>query len=260
MTDLTYDTRQLAGRTAVDRNYSKIGTIDEVYVNDATAQPEWLAIKTGLFGTKLTFAPLSGALAQGDEVVVPYDADVVTEAPNADDLDHLSSDEVVALYDYYDRLGRTDASVETDDRPPRRGPQDNTSGPQTDDAMTRSEDQLDVNKRTRQTGTARLRQWIETEDVEIRVPIRREKVRMVTEPITLANRDKVMGDSDLTAEEHEVVLSEYVVDVHKRVVPKERVRLETEIETDEVAVDDTVRKERIDFEQGEGRGARRRDR
>ena len=249
MTDLTYDARQLPGRTAVDRNYSKIGTIDDVYVNDTTAQPEWLAIKTGLFGTKRTFAPLSGVHAHGDEVVVPYDADVVTEAPNADDLDHLSSDEVLALYDYYDRLGRTDTSAESDDRSPRRGPHgDDTSGPQTDDAMTRSEEQLDVNKRTRQVGTARLRKWIETEDVVIRVPVQREKARMVTEPITDANRDRAMSGRDLTTEEHEVVLNEEIVDVNKRVVPKERVRLETETETDEVAVDDTVRKERIEFD------------
>jgi uncharacterized protein (TIGR02271 family) len=114
--------------------------------------------------------------------------------------------------------------------------------------MTRSEEQLDVNKRTRQAGTARLRKWIETEDVEIRVPVRREKARMVSEPVTDANRDRAMSGGDLTTEEHEVTLSEEIVDVDKRVVPKERVRLETETETDEVAVDDTVRKERIDFE------------
>ena len=71
---------------------------------------------------------------------------------------------------------------------------------------------------------------------------------MVTEPITDANRDRAMSGGDLTTEEHEVVLNEEVVDVNKRVVPKERVRLETETETEEVAVDDTVRKERIDFD------------
>ncbi len=71
---------------------------------------------------------------------------------------------------------------------------------------------------------------------------------MVTEPITDANRDRAISGGDLTTEEHEVVLNEEVVDVSKRVVPKERVRLETETETEEVAVDDTVRKERIDFD------------
>ena len=46
--------------------------------------------------------------------------------------------------------------------------------------MTRSEEQLDVKKHTRRSGTARLRKWIETEDVEVRVPVQREKVRVIT--------------------------------------------------------------------------------
>jgi uncharacterized protein (TIGR02271 family) len=125
-----------------------------------------------------------------------------------------------------------------------------TSGPETDDAMTRSEEQIDVSTQTRQAGTARLRKWIETENVQMTVPIRREKARMVTEPVTDANRDAAMSGGDLTDEEHEVTLSEEVVDVSKKVVPKERVRLEKEVETEEVAVDEQVRKERIQMDEG----------
>ncbi|MEJ7723278.1 MAG: YsnF/AvaK domain-containing protein, partial [Ilumatobacteraceae bacterium] len=101
---------------------------------------------------------------------------------------------------------------------------------------------------TRQAGTARLRKWIETEDVQMTVPISREKARMVTEPITDANRDAATSGGDLTEEEHEVTLTEEVVDVDKRVVPKERVRLETDVETEEVTVDEQVRKERIEMD------------
>ena len=246
----SYDTRQLTGRTAVDRNYSKIGTIDDVYVDDVTGEPAWLAVKTGLFGTRRNFVPLTGAEVFGDDVVVPYDAAIVKDAPNAETDGHLEPDEERALYAHYG-LTTTgwDRDVTDTSRTGRRGSNgSDTSGPETDDAMTRSEEELDVNKRTRQAGTARLRKWIETEDVELRVPVRREKARLVTEPITDANRDRAMFGGDLTTEEHEVVLNEQVVDVDKRVVPKERVRLETETETDEVAVDDTVRKERIDFD------------
>ncbi len=258
MTDFTYDTRQLTGLTAVDRNYSKIGTIDDVYVDDLTGEPAWLAVKTGLFGTRRNFVPLTGAEVYGDDVVVPYDTAIVKDAPKAEADGRLEPDEERALFAHY---GFTTTGWDRDvTDEPRKGRRQakgsDTSGPETDDAMTRSEEQLDVNKRTRQAGTARLRKWIETEDVEIRVPVRREKARMVTEPITDANRDRAMSGGDLTTGEHEVVLSEEVVDVDKRVVPKERVRLETETETDEVAVDDTVRKERIDFEHDESRGRR----
>ena len=182
-----------------------------------------------------------------------YDASHVKDAPKADRDEQLSSDEVRALV----RALRSDraARPQQDDgsSADRRSKSSEKSGPETDDAMTRSEEQLEVNKRTRQAGTARLRKWIETEDVEIRVPVRREKVRIVTEPVADANRDRAMAGEDLTTGEHEVVLTEEVVDVNKHVVPKERVRIETETETDEVAVDDTVRKERIDFENDDSR-------
>jgi uncharacterized protein (TIGR02271 family) len=114
--------------------------------------------------------------------------------------------------------------------------------------MTRSEEELDVSKTTRRTGTARLRKWVETENVTMTVPIRREKARTVVEPVTDADRDAAMAGGELTSEEHEVTLSEEVVDVHKTVVPKERVRLETAVETHEVAVDEEIRRERIAME------------
>ncbi len=115
--------------------------------------------------------------------------------------------------------------------------------------MTRSEEELDVNKATRQTGVARLRKWVETENVQMTVPIRREKARMVTETITDANRDAALDGPEITEGEHVVTLSEEVIDVQKTVVPKERVRLETEVETENVTVDEEVRKERIEMDQ-----------
>lgn len=248
MTDLTYDTRQLVGRTALDRSYSKIGTIEDVYVDDVTGEPAWLAVKTGLFGARRNFVPLSGSEVYGDDVVVPYETAIVKDAPKAETDGHLEPDEERALYAHYGLATSWDRDATDTGGTGRRRSGSDTSGAETDDAMTRSEEQLDVNKRTRQVGTARLRKWIETEDVEIRVPVRREKAKLVTEPIADANRDQAMAGGDLTTEEHEVVLNEEVVDVNKRVVPKERVRLETETETDDVAVDETVRKERIEFD------------
>ena len=84
--------------------------------------------------------------------------------------------------------------------------------------------------------------------MNITVPVRREKAKLVTEPITDANVDAAMSGGDLTTEEHEVVLNEEVVDVDKRVVPKERVRLETETAVGDVTVDETVRKERVEMD------------
>ncbi|GAA4957268.1 PRC-barrel domain-containing protein [Streptomyces heliomycini] len=51
------DPRHLIGRKAFDRNGNRIGTIDEVYLDDATGVPEWAAIRTGLF-SRDAFVPL----------------------------------------------------------------------------------------------------------------------------------------------------------------------------------------------------------
>jgi stress response protein YsnF len=235
----------LTGKTVVDPDGDKIGTVVDVYVDNDTDRPEWLAVTTGLFGTKVSFVPIVDAWAVGDDLAVPYTKSTVKDAPNAEADGQLSSDEEAALYRHYGR-GGTDTTTRRDRRDVGTTTGRDTSGPATDDAMTRSEEELDVSKRTREAGRARLRKWIETEDVQMTVPIRREKARVVVEPITDANRDAALSGGDLTTEEHEVTLSEEVVDVHKHVEPKERVRLETEVETDQVVVDEQVRKERID--------------
>jgi len=241
MTDMQ-DTGQLIGRNAVDRSNSKIGTISDVYVDDETGQPAWLAVNTGTSGSKVSFVPLAGAEVSGDAVVVGYDKSKVKGAPKEKVDGHLSPDEEDELYTYYGIAGQSA------DRG-RSGDGGDTSGRETDDAMTRSEEELDVQTRTQQAGRARLRKWVETEEVHTTVPVQREKARLVTEPITDANRGDAMAGDDLTTDEHEVVLTEEVVDVDKRVVPKERVRLEKETETDEVVVGEEVRKERIEMDQ-----------
>lgn len=248
MTEMYSDSERLIGRNAVGSDGSKIGTINDIYVDDATGEPEWLAVTTGLFGTKVGFVPLQGAELIGDDVVVAYDKSLVKDAPSAEADGHLSPDEETALYAHYGRASTAEPQQVSAASDTGRGSGYDTSGPETDDAMTRSEEELRVHKRVREAGHVRLRKWIETEDVNIRVPVRREKAKLVTEPITEPNVDAAMTGGDLTTEEHEVVLSEEVVDVDKRVVPKERVRLATEAVTDEVAVDDSVRKERIDYE------------
>ena len=120
------------------------------------------------------------------------------------------------------------------------------SGPETDDAMTRSEEELRVGTAQREAGRARLVKHVVTEDVTQTVPVRREEVRVEREPITDANRGDATGGGDITEEEHEVVLHEEEVVVDKQAVPKERVRLDKDVVTDEQQVSETVRKEQIE--------------
>ena len=57
-----------------------------------------------------------------------------------------------------------------------------------------------------------------------------------------------MTGPEISDEEHEVVLHEEELVVAKRVVPKERVRMEKDTITDEEQISEEVRKERIDID------------
>jgi uncharacterized protein YrrD len=72
------------GRTLLDRDGGRIGTIDAIYLDDRTGQPEWALVNTGLFGTKSSFVPLAQAFQSDNDVVVSYDKQLVRDAPRVD--------------------------------------------------------------------------------------------------------------------------------------------------------------------------------
>lgn len=51
-----------------------------------------------------------------------------------------------------------------------------------EDAMTRSEEEVRIGKRTRERGRVRLKKYVVTDYVETKVPVRREEVRLEREP------------------------------------------------------------------------------
>ncbi|MEU9079849.1 PRC and DUF2382 domain-containing protein [Kitasatospora sp. NPDC048538] len=94
------DPRDLIGHKAVDRNGDKIGTVDEVYLDDATGQPEWAAVRTGIFGRD-AFVPLTTSEFSGEELRVPYDKSLVKDSPDFGVGQHLSPAQELQLYRYY---------------------------------------------------------------------------------------------------------------------------------------------------------------
>lgn len=138
------------------------------------------------------------------------------------------------------------ADVHGGPHPDAQGVGQDVSGPNTDEAMTRSEERLNVHTEQHEAGRARLRKYVVTENVTTTVPVQHEEVRVEREPITEANRDQAHAGADLTEEEHEVTLSEERVVVDKETVPVERVRLDKDVITDEAQVNEDVRKEQIE--------------
>lgn len=91
----------LAGLTAYDRTGEKIGSVEQVYLDDRTGRPEWVTVKTGLFGMKQSFVPLSGARRQQDELHVSATKEAVKEAPRVDADQHLEPGQEQDLYTHY---------------------------------------------------------------------------------------------------------------------------------------------------------------
>ncbi|WP_161789610.1 PRC and DUF2382 domain-containing protein [Phaeacidiphilus oryzae] len=94
------DPRDLIGHKAVDRNGDKIGTVDEVYLDDATGEPEWAAVRTGIFGRD-AFVPLATSEFVSEELRVPYDKSQVKDSPDFGAGQHLSPAQELQLYRYY---------------------------------------------------------------------------------------------------------------------------------------------------------------
>ena len=241
------------GAKLVGNDEENLGTIEDVYLDDENGKPEWLAVKTGLFGTKVSFVPIADAQRHDDHVRVPFTKVQVKDSPNAEADGALSQEEEAQLYrhygyDYSERRSDSGLPAGGTGRDARAAVGRDTSGPTTDEAMTRSEEELVVGKTSRESGRVRLRKYVVTENVQKTVPVQREEVRVEREPITDANAGDALDGPAISEEEHEVVLHAEEPVVETRAVPKERVRLGTDTVTEEQTVGGEVRKERIETE------------
>jgi len=245
------DPISVIGRIAVDATGDKIGKIAQVYLDDQTGQPTWVTVSTGLLGGRESFAPLFGAPDQGDSVMLGVGKSQVKGAPNVEDEGHLEPREERALYDYYaDYFGTghvpSAPSAPSSPSGETGGPGHDVSGPNTDTAMTRYEEQPRVGTEILETGHARLRKYIVTENVQHTLPVSHEEVRVEREPITEANLGAATDGPAISEEEHELTLHAERPVVQKEAVPVERVRIDIETVTENQTVNEQVRKEQID--------------
>lgn len=95
----TYD--DLFNADVFDQHGNRIGPVGQVYLDDQTGSATWATVKTGLFGLKETFVPLAKAVVDGQKLTVPYDAQLVKDAPRVDPDKHLDAAEEAELYAHY---------------------------------------------------------------------------------------------------------------------------------------------------------------
>ena len=244
----------LLGAPVTDADGDKIGTVGQIYVDPDTDQATWATVKTGFFGTSESFAPLDNATWDNNALTVPFEKEFVKNAPRVEADSALSEEEEAALYSYYGNARGDVTPVEEAPLDPAASTGtaagtepggDDTAGPTGDETMTRSEEDLHVDTRTVETGRARLRKFVVTEQQTVTVPVSHDEVRLVREPITETNAGDVLDGQEISEEEHEIVLTADQVVVDKTAMPVERISLGTETVTEQQQVTEEVRKEQI---------------
>ncbi len=238
--------KQFVGSTAYDNSGAKIGSVGQLFLDDQTGRPEFVTVNTGLFGTSESFVPVTDATLDGDRLTVPFSKDQVKDAPNVDvDAGHLDQDEERRLYDHY---GMPYSEAASNSGMPTGETAGRDFDSTTDDAMTRSEERLDVGTERREAGRARLRKYVVTGEEQVNVPVSKERATVEREPITDANVGDALDGPEISEEEHEVVLHEERPVVEKTAEPVERVRLGKETDVEQQQVSEEVRKEQIEVE------------
>lgn len=290
MTTHHVDVRSLIGRRIIDQTGEKVGAVSQVYLDDATGEPEWITVRAGLLGGKETFVPLAGCDVAGEDLRVRVTKERVKNAPTVDADEHLSPQQEGELYRYYGLGGPQRGAPQPAQRPTEGSASPPTSRPITgmsggvvtgsaggkvgtggkasnmgteryatgqaagpaeelrDEAMTRSEERIQVHTEEHEAGRVRLHKYVVTEDVTHTVPISHEEARLVREPITDANRAEALRGAQIRESEFEVILHEQRPIVETEVVPVERVRLVTERITGEQTVSGKVRREELRVE------------
>jgi len=249
MTNPNFAVDALMQGTVVDQDGDNVGKVGQVYLDNNTSQPNWVTVKTGWFGTNESFVPLDAATVEGDTIRVPYSKDQIKGAPNYEVGAPLDESDEANLYSYYGLngtsgtydtyAGDTAGVVDT-------GTVSGTAGG-TGDYLTRSEEQLQVGTEKVQTGRARLRKYVVTEEQNVTVPVSHEEVRVVREPVAAGEQ---VSDATIGEAATDAVLTEERVVVQKETVPVEKVGLETETVTENQQVSESVRKEQIAVEDG----------
>jgi stress response protein YsnF len=276
------DVARLDGAEIIGDDGEKLGTVAGVYFDNASDQPEWVAVRSGLFGLNESLVPLATAEVRGDRLHVPFDKEQLRRAPHHEPGRELSPQDEIDLFRHYgisyDTWAETQPTQATssDTALSSLHGEPTASADATDQAMTRSEEQLRVHTESRAVGRVRLRKQIVTEYQQITVPVRREEIRIEREPIdeadTYADGDagptstdsidrsvagrvetaapRQVGVEDVGGDEQEIILYAERPVVRTETVAVERIRVGTRSVTEQETVGGEVRRERIELDSG----------
>jgi hypothetical protein len=260
------DSKQIIGAQMVGRDGEGIGAVERVFSKDSTGEPAWVTVRTGVMRREHVI-PLEGSQANADSIHVPYTHDMVKNSPKLEFDDHLSTDDIKVLSQYYGTTAqaakpadRTTRQPDTTARPVSGAPMPaSTAGdaaahgvkvPQdlhrdaTLEAVRYGE-RLQVAKESREAGRVKLRTYVEQTATEQRVELHRETVEVERVPIT--DTARFTGEQPDWAEQvQEIVLFAEQAHVSKEVVPLERIIVRKKMISEEQVLRDSVRTQQFE--------------
>ncbi|MCA1689710.1 MAG: hypothetical protein LC720_04480 [Actinobacteria bacterium] len=89
------------GLDVVDPAGQRVGRLEEIYTDNYGTSSGFACVRTGLFGRRLSFVPLTGAVPAEDHIRVGYPADQIKHAPSVEPDGTLTPEEEAALFDHY---------------------------------------------------------------------------------------------------------------------------------------------------------------
>lgn len=249
------DPTQVFGYDVTDTNGNKVGKVDNVWVDDATNELEFIGVKTGWLMGKTHVIPVANAQIADGSVQVPFDQDLIKNAPSFGGDEELSPEQEQEIYGYYGEGRSTSESASglpsgtqagsfTNDRTNAYAADANyeTSNSDDDQSVTLHEEELAVDKQQVSAGQVRLRKVIHTEHREVPVELRREEVEIERVPAS----GNINDDGAFQAQEVTVPLTreEAVVGTESRAT--EQVRLNKTVSTETENVGGDVRREDVE--------------
>lgn len=254
------DPSALAGLEIVDRDGERIGRVRQVYPDGGDLG--WAGVRGNLIGTTEALVPLDRADLDDDVITLPITRARFLSAPRRTPDAPMDDEEREQLRAFYDEEPEPEPAPEPqaeepeeeaetataeERRAPRIRPGDReerrpkplverrpatTPAPPapTDGSIARNEQRMSVSTEPVPRSRVVLRRVVVTEQRTITVPVRREELRVVREPIEDA---EAVPGTLLDESEQELVLHEERVVVRTEVVPVERIRLVREVVTEQ---------------------------
>ena len=249
---------RFAGYAVYDQDHEKIGNVDDLFL-DESDHPEYIGVKMGFLGTRITLIPFQMARLNDARQVLKVAADKETlkNGPAFDDDREITPEFENEVYSYYGlqrpstiEHSGTYGAYYAEQSTQTTGVANPTEVSDEDEVrVQRTEEELRVETRERKAGSIRVRKRVRTDHERIEVPTRHEEISV--------ERVAVEGEaSEAEIGEDEVVIpvTEEEVVVHKRPVLKEEVRIRKDVVEETEVVEEDVRREEVEVEDDTERG------